>query len=68
MDCATCALAIEKQVKKICGVKGVGTALMLDKIFVEYDESKTNISEIMKVIDKMGYSNYLVRKDDSRGR
>ena len=67
IDCATCAFAIEKQVKKVEGVKSVGTALMLNKVFIDYDESRTSISEIMKAVDKTGYSNYLVRKDDRKG-
>ena len=62
IDCAACALAIEKQVKEIEGVKGVGTALMLNKVFIDYDETKVNISEISKAIDRSGYSNYLVRR------
>jgi hypothetical protein len=44
-------------------VRGVGTALMLNKIIIDYDESKTNVSEIMQTIDRAGYSNYLVSKD-----
>jgi copper chaperone CopZ len=50
-------------VKKIDGVREVGTALMLNKIIIDYDESKTSVSEIMKTIDRAGYSNYLVSKD-----
>ena len=64
VDCATCAFAIEKQVKKLEGVKSVGTALMLNKVFIDYDESKVGLSDITKAIDKAGYSNYLTRKDD----
>ncbi len=64
MDCVTCALAIEKQVKKIEGVKNVGTAVMLNKVFIDYDESKVALSEITKAIDKSGYSNHLVRKEE----
>ncbi len=62
IDCATCAFAIEKQVKKLEGVKAVGTALMLNKVFIDYDESKIGLSEIMKAIDKAGYSNYVIRR------
>ena len=63
LDCATCALVIERQLKKVEGVKSVGTALMLSKVFIDYDKSKIDVSEIMKVIDKLGYSKYLIRKD-----
>ena len=63
IDCATCALVIEKHVKKVNGVRVVRTAVILSKVFIDYDESETDISEIKKAIDKAGYSNYLVRKD-----
>ncbi len=63
IDCATCALAIEKRVKKIEGVKGVGAALMLNKVFIDYDGSKVALSEISEAIDDAGYSNYLVREE-----
>lgn len=65
LDCATCALVIERQLKKVEGVKNVGTALMLNKVFIDYDESKTDVSKIMQAIEKIGYSNYLVRKGKS---
>lgn len=64
IECATCAFAIEKQVKKVEGVKSVGTSLMLNKIYIDYDESKVDISEIMQVIDKAGYASYLIRKEE----
>lgn len=63
IDCATCALAIEKRVKKIEGVKSVGTALMLNKVFIDYDGSKVALSKISEAIDEAGYSNYLVREE-----
>jgi P-type Cu+ transporter len=63
IDCATCALAIEKRVKKIEGVKSVGTALLLNRVFIDYDESKATLSEITEAIDEAGYSNYLVRRE-----
>jgi len=63
IDCVTCALAIEKRVKKVSGVKDVLTAVMLNQVYIDYDESQANISEIAKAIDKAGYSNYLVRRE-----
>ena len=66
IDCATCAFAIEKQVKKIEGVKSVGTALMLNKVFIDYDESKVALSEITKAIDKSGYSSHIIRKEEKQ--
>jgi Cu+-exporting ATPase len=63
IDCATCALAIEKRVKRVGGVKDVGVAVMLNQVYIDYDESQTNISEVEKAIDKAGYSNYLIRRE-----
>ncbi len=59
MDCVTCALGIEKRLKKLDGVESVKAAIMLNKIFVDYDESKVGIYEIKNAIKEAGYSNYL---------
>ncbi|MBS7644081.1 heavy-metal-associated domain-containing protein [Candidatus Bathyarchaeota archaeon] len=59
INCKTCALAIEKQVKKLDGVKAVKTAIMLNKVIVEYDPLKIDISTIKRVVNKTGYSSYL---------
>ena len=66
IDCTTCSLAIEKRLKKVDGIENVGSAIMLNKIFVDYDESKVNISEIMKAIEEAGYANYMTRNDSMR--
>jgi P-type Cu+ transporter len=62
IDCATCAIGIEKRLKKVDGVENVGSAIMLNKIFVDYDESKVSISEIVRAIKEAGYSSYLTRR------
>jgi copper chaperone CopZ len=59
IDCKACSLAIEKQVKKLDGVKDVKTSVMLNKVFVYYDPSKIDIPTIRKAVDKTGYSSYL---------
>ena len=58
----TCALAIEKQVKKLDGVKDVKASTMLNEVFVDYDETKVDPAKITEAIRRTGYSNYLVRK------
>ena len=63
IDCATCAFGIEKQVKRIRGVKDVRTAIMLNQVFIDYDESQANLSEITRAIEKAGYSNHLIRRE-----
>jgi len=63
VDCATCGMAIEKRLKRLEGVKEVGSATMLNKVFVDYDESRVGISDIMKVIKEAGYSGHMTRKE-----
>lgn len=59
MDCATCAFAIEKQVKKLKGVKDVKAAIMLNKVFIDYDPKSIDSATIRKAIDKTGYKSYM---------
>ncbi len=63
IDCVTCAIGIERRLKKLDGVEGVGSAILLNKIFVDYDESKVAISKIVKAIEEAGYSGYVTRND-----
>jgi Cu+-exporting ATPase len=62
IDCTTCAIGIEKRLKKVDGVERVRSAIMLDKIFVDYDESKVSVSAIVRAITEAGYSSYLTRR------
>jgi len=59
MDCATCAFTIEKQVKKMKGIDDVKAAIMLNKIFIDYDSSLVDSAAIRKAIDKTGYKSYM---------
>ena len=59
MDCATCALAIEKQVKKVKGVDDVKAAIMLNKVFIDYDPKLVDSATIRRAIDKTGYKSYM---------
>jgi Cu+-exporting ATPase len=62
INCSTCALAIEKQVKKLDGVRDVRAAVMLNKVFVDYDETKVDADAIRKAVDRTGYGGYLTMK------
>jgi len=59
MNCATCAFAIEKQVKKMKGVDDVKAAIMLDKIFIDYNPNLVDSAAIRKAIDKTGYKSHI---------
>jgi Cu+-exporting ATPase len=59
MSCTTCAFAIEKQVKKIRGIDDVKTAVMLNKVFIDYDPKLVDSATIRKAVDKTGYKSYM---------
>jgi Cu+-exporting ATPase len=59
ISCATCALAIEKQVKKIKGIDDVKIAVMLNKVFIDYDPNLVDSATVRKAIDKTGYKSYM---------
>jgi copper chaperone CopZ len=59
MSCATCGFAIEKQVKKLRGVSDVKAAIMLNKVFIDYDPKLVDSATIKKAIDRTGYKSYM---------
>ena len=56
MTCAACSAHIEKSVGKVNGVTLVGVNLLQNSMQVEFDEIKTDVSEIIKAVEKGGYS------------
>jgi len=66
LSCVTCRLAIEKQVKKINGVKDVRIAMILNKVFIDYDPKLVDSNAIRKAIEKTGYKSYRVLKEQER--
>ena len=66
INCATCALAIEKQVKRLKGVKDVRAAIMLNKIFVDYDPKLVDLEAIRRRINKTGYKAYMTIREDAQ--
>lgn len=63
IECITCSLAIEKQVKKIEGVKDIKSSLMLNKVYIDYDPNLVDENTIKKAIDKTGYKSNLTVED-----
>ena len=59
INCAVCATAIQKQVMKISGIKDVKTALILNKVFIDYDPKLVDSSTIRKAINKTGFKSYM---------
>jgi Cu+-exporting ATPase len=64
MSCTVCAQAIEKQVKKISGVEDVRTAIMLNKVFIDYDPKLASLVDIRKAIDKTGFKSYMTVEEN----
>ncbi len=64
MDCASCAITIEKSLKRVPGVKNVAVIFATDKVAIEYEES---VSEdvLIKVVADLGYK-LIVPKEAER--
>lgn len=56
MDCASCAVKIEKKVSSMEGVGSVAVNLATGKAFVNFEEAKTDMRKIEKTIEDLGYS------------
>jgi len=55
MDCANCATAVERNIKKLTGVNTANVNLTTERAAVEYDTEITKITEIVIKIEKAGY-------------
>ncbi|MFY0544130.1 heavy metal translocating P-type ATPase [Brevibacillus sp. H7] len=55
MTCAACAIRIEKGLKKLEGVQDAAVNLALERSTVVYDPTKTNLADIEKKIESLGY-------------
>jgi copper chaperone CopZ len=64
INCTVCATAIQKQVMKISGVKRVKPAIMLNKVFIDYDPKLVDSSIIRKAINKTGFKSYMTVKEN----
>jgi copper chaperone CopZ len=62
INCTVCATAIQKQVMKLNGVDDVKTAVMLNKVFIDYDPKLVDSSSIRKAIDRTGFKSYMTIK------
>jgi len=55
MHCASCAVKIENDLRKIRGIKLGNVNYGSEKVYVEYDEKEISIEKIKRIIEKMGY-------------
>jgi len=64
MHCASCALLIERSVKKLPGVIDATVNLVAEKGTITFDEQKLNPKDVLKTIEKAGYKARLVDEND----
>lgn len=55
MECAACAQAIERSLRKLDGVIEISVNGLANKAYVTYDVKKVRLSEIKRAIVKVGY-------------
>src|SRR5659263_54945 len=55
MNCASCAVNVEKAAKKVDGIAFAGVNLATGRLTVKYDESQASLTQIMEAVDKAGY-------------
>ncbi|HEX9413911.1 MAG TPA: copper ion binding protein, partial [Ktedonobacterales bacterium] len=55
MTCASCALRIEKGLKKVSGVVGASVNLATERATVQYDPAAASVDDLLKKVDAVGY-------------
>src|SRR6266571_3444049 len=55
MTCASCAMRIEKGLKKVLGVKDASVNLATEQATVTYDPTQTNLEQMIQKVDAVGY-------------
>ena len=68
MDCASCALNIEKGLKKMDGVLSANVNIANNMANIEYDEKKIGPQELNKKIISLGYGVTEREEETPRGK
>ncbi len=55
MNCASCAVNVEKAARKVEGIAVANVNLATGRLTLKYDEKKTSVSQVMDAVDKAGY-------------
>ncbi|MDW7668022.1 MAG: heavy metal translocating P-type ATPase [Bacillota bacterium] len=58
MTCAACSAAVEKNVKKLKGVKNISVNLLQNNMSVEFEEGELTQEDIIKAVEDAGYGAY----------
>lgn len=68
MDCASCAVIIEKKLKKLDGVNSVNVNFATEKASVDFDDNKVSVDEMNKEIGKLGYTFHVAGENVGMGQ
>jgi len=63
MHCTSCCLSIDGDLEDTKGVKSAKTSYASQVCEVEFEEEVVTIEEILKVVDKTGYSAQLPKNE-----
>ena len=55
MTCASCAVRIEKGLKKVPGIKDASVNLATEQATVTYDPAQTNLEQMVQKVEAVGY-------------
>jgi len=55
MHCASCASVIENKLKNASGINSANVNIATEKAYLEFDEQKTSLLDIQKIIEGLGY-------------
>src|SRR5260370_1035580 len=55
MTCASCAMRIEKGLKKVPGIKDASVNLATEQATVTYDPAQTNLEQMVHKVEAVGY-------------
>lgn len=66
MHCASCALLIEKEIKKIPEVKNVNVNYATQKAVVDFD-GQLDSEKVLKAVEKAGYKAGVIQEGDHQG-
>lgn len=66
MTCSACSSTVERNVKKLEGVKEVTVNLLSNSMVVSYDEDKVNNQTIIDTVVKAGYQAALEQKNNQK--
>ncbi|MGT2711383.1 heavy metal translocating P-type ATPase [Streptococcus oriscaviae] len=55
MTCASCAMAVEKAISKLAGVKQASVNLATETLWLVYDQKQLNSGQVIAAVEKAGY-------------